>query len=90
MRNKNLEKYRELDKNFFSGRIHWTYTWNNGVCDECIEWDDDLNLYSYYSYSEKKEYKFKDVYEAFNNIKINGKTITYLLIHTDFNIDSIN
>lgn len=89
MKDKNIEKYNELETEFFSTKVNWTYTWNINSIPYCLDWDSDNNKYDYYI-NGAYQASFKDIYDALDEIIINKKTLRQLILETDFDFDSID
>lgn len=89
MEDKNIQKYNELEKEFFSSCPNWTYNWHIGADEHCLTWDFDENIYLY-GVNGKFVSKHENIYKALDEIVINSKTLRQLLLDTDFNFDYIN
>lgn len=86
---KNIKKYNELEKEYFSTCSNWTYDWFYGPDSYCLTWDFDKNEYIYSINGTVQQY-FKDIYSALDGIIIDKKTLRQLLLETDFDFYSIN
>ena len=89
MENKNIKKFKELEADFFSSCPNWTYDWKIGNDRYELTWDFEDNKYLY-GINGKFLRTFNDIYDALDNLIINGMTLKQLLLETDFDFDSIN
>ena len=89
MEDKYIKKYNELEEEFFSTKVNWTYTWYIESIPHCLDWNDEKNNYDYFVDS-KYQNSFKDIYDALDGIIINKKTLRQLILETDFDFDMIN
>ena len=89
MEDKYIDKYNELETEFFSTKVNWTYMWRIDSVSQCLDWDSDNNKYDYFI-DGKYQKSFKDIYEALDRIIINKKTLRQLILETDFDFESID
>lgn len=89
MENKNIKKFKELDHDWFSTYVNWTYIWKIGSSGYCLDWNTDTNIYEFFKDCTLQG-KFKNIYDALDNIVINNMTLKQLLLETDFNFDEID
>lgn len=89
MENKNLKKFKELEVEFFSSCPNWTYDWTIGRDEYELTWDFKNNNYLY-GINGTLLGTYKDIYDALDNIVINGMSLKQMLLETDFDFDSIN
>lgn len=89
MEDNRIKKYNELETEFFSTKVNWTYTWNIDSIPHCLDWDSDNNKYDYFI-NEIYQRSFKDIYDALDGIIINKKTLRQLILETDFDFESID
>ena len=45
MEEKRINKYNELEIEFFSSKVNWTYTWNIDDVSHCLDWNFDNKEY---------------------------------------------
>ncbi len=89
MEDKRINKYNELEIEFFSSKVNWTYTWNIDDVPHCLDWNFDNKEYDYFI-NGKLQGTFKDIYDALDGIIIDKKkTLRQLILETDFDFDSI-
>ena len=48
MEDKYIDKYNELETEFFSTKVNWTYMWRIDSVPQCLDWDSDNNKYDYF------------------------------------------
>ena len=89
MEDKNIKKYMELDEEYFSTNVNWTYTWFVDSIPYCLDWNSDTSEYEF-CVDCKHQCSYKNIYEALDGIIINKKTLRQLLLETDFDFYSVD
>ena len=88
MEDKYIDKYNELETEFFSTKVNWTYTWSVNSVPYCLDWNSSSNEYDYFI-DGRHINSFKSIYDALDGIIINKKTLRQLILETDFDFDAI-
>lgn len=89
MEDKFINKYNELEIEYFSSNVNWTYTWNINSIPYCLDWNSNNSNYDYFINGIHQSY-FANIYDALDGIIINKKTLRQLLLENDFDFDTID
>lgn len=91
MKNKYIEKYKELDETAFATGCPFEYVFDYKGKEYHIDFDWKERKGYLFSYDWKKEKPklYKTIYDALDKIKFDGKSLRELLLTTDFNFTSI-
>ena len=88
MVDKQIDKYNELEIEYFSNGTPWTYEWEFEGKPSLLDWNYELKRYEYWQ-GKTLLGTFPDVYAALDGIILGKKTLRQMLLETDFDFNSI-
>ncbi len=85
---KQIDKYNELEIEYFSNGTPWTYEWEFDGEPSILDWNYELKRYEYRK-SHTLIGTFSDIYAALDGIFLGKKTLRQMLLETDFDFSSV-